>query len=63
MERGRVDIPQDHSNQYNTRSSGKHSVNIDLPACPRFISRVFPSAKPLETFHKFNTTQYTITKT
>ena len=30
MERGLVDIPQDHcdSIQYNTRSSGKHSVNI-----------------------------------
>ena len=24
MERGLVDIPQDHSIQYNTRSSGKH---------------------------------------
>ena len=28
MKRGLVDIPQDHSIQYNTRCSGKHSVNI-----------------------------------
>ena len=28
MERGLVDIPQDHSIQHNIRSSGKHSVNI-----------------------------------